>query len=426
MRIAIDLQGRQSSESKNRGIGRYSLAIAKAIAQNRGNHEVLIVLSSVFPDEIEEIKREFENLLTPKNIHIWSSPNHTSFLETEEQERKSAELDRELFLRSLNPDIVYITSLFEGLAECVVTSINTAPSNTPVAVTLYDLIPLLNEKLYLNDPDYKQWYLEKIEHLMRADLLLAISSSSRQEALDYLNCDPDRVVNIGTAADTQFHSLRQSPLQREELLGRYTIKNDFLMYTGGVDHRKNIDGLIRSYSLLPKTLRSQHQLVIVCFIDAHTKGALETLAKQKGLEEDEVIFTGYVPEEDLIRLYSSCKAFIFPSWHEGFGLPVLEAMRCGAPVIAANTSSLPEVVGLKEALFDPYDISAMADKIEQVLTDTAFREKLLNHASKQIKKFSWDISAKKALNAFEKTEKVSRQRQTKSYLLITAEKLIFS
>lgn len=414
MRIVIDLQGRQSTGSKNRGIGRYSLAISKAIARNRKDHEVLIVLSSAFPVEIKKIQNEFKDLLPQENIHVWTCPDNTSFLASDKQHRRTAELSRELFLHNLNPDIIYITSLFEGHDNNTVTSINTTLSNVPVATTLYDLIPLINKKHYLNRLDFKQWYLEKIEHLKRADLLLAISESSRQEALMHLNHKPDVVINIGTAADTQFHKVTLSRSQRSELLNRYKLKNAFLMYTGGVDHHKNIEGLIRSYALLPKVTRRQHQLAIVCYVDENQRKTLEALVNQAALNTNEVIFTGFISEEDLIGLYNLCKAFIFPSWHEGFGLPALEAMCCGAPVIASNCSSLPEVVGLEEALFDPNDDQAMSKKIEQVLTDDIFREKLRENGSKQIQKFSWDISAKKAIDAFEKAEKISHKERSEN------------
>ncbi len=412
MRIVIDLQGRQSTGSRNRGIGRYSLAISKAIARNRKDHEVMIILSSAFPAEIEEIRNEFEGLLPPNNIHIWTCPDDISYLTAKKRHRKTAELSREVFLQDLNPDIIYIASLFEGHEDQVATSVDTILSEVPVAATLYDLIPLINKKHYLNNPNFKQWYLEKIEHLKRADLLLAISELSRQEALEYLNHKPDEVVNISTAADSHFHQIALSRSQRSVLLNSYKLKKDFLMYTGGVDQRKNIEGLIRAYSLLPKAVRKQHQLAIVCSIDENRRKILERLADQEGLEAKELIFTGFISEKDLIGLYNLCKAFIFPSLHEGFGLPALEAMCCGAPVIAANCSSLPEVIGWEEALFDPYDNQAMAEKIEQVLTDELFREKLLENGAKQIQKFSWDISARKAIGAFEKALKIPNKDQS--------------
>jgi glycosyltransferase involved in cell wall biosynthesis len=105
----------------------------------------------------------------------------------------------------------------------------------------------------------------------------------------------------------------------------------------------------------------------------NSRGALETLAKEKGLKAEELVLTGFVPEEDLLTLYGLCKAFVFPSWHEGFGLPALEAMTCGRAVIGANTSSLPEVRGRDDALFDPMNDTSITEKLAQVLTDDTFR-----------------------------------------------------
>ena len=104
---------------------------------------------------------------------------------------------------------------------------------------------------------------------------------------------------------------------------------------------------------------------------------LEQLAARHGMSRDELVLTGYVPDEDLVALYNLCALFVFPSWHEGFGLPALEAMRCGAPVIAANSSSLPEVVGWEDALFAPRSDDAMADKMTRALTDSSFRAELV-------------------------------------------------
>lgn len=402
MKIIIDLQGAQSTGSRNRGIGRYSLSITKAILEIKKEHEVVIVLSSLFLEEINLIRYELKDYIEEKNIRIWSAPSGVTFIEpSHNQHRKNAELIRETFIASLNPDIVLITSLFEGLIDDAVTSVGLMNYSIPTAVILYDLIPLINSKPYLDNPDVKRWYEEKIEHLKRADLLLSISESSKQEALEYLKFSDNNVVNISTASDSQFKKIELSENQKNEVLKKYHFNKEFLMYTGGIDHRKNIEGLIRSYALLTKSIRSEHQLAIVCSISDDQRLILNSLTKSVGLNENEVIFTGYIPEDDLVSLYNLCKAFIFPSWHEGFGLPALEAMNCGAPVIASNRSSLPEVIGLDDALFDSLDDNIMSKKIEQILTDETFREKLIEHANFQIEKFSWEQSAKKAIDALE-------------------------
>ncbi|MCE5360650.1 MAG: glycosyltransferase, partial [Acidithiobacillus sp.] len=153
--------------------------------------------------------------------------------------------------------------------------------------------------------------------------------------------------------------------------------------------------------LLPQDLRRDLQLVVVTKVQPEEKQRLLRLAREAGLDEDDLLLTGYVPDDDLVALYNACALFVFPSWHEGFGLPVLEAMRCGRAVLAANTSSLPEVVGREDALFDPLDERSMVTQIERVLTDHAFRHDLEQHALKQSRRFSWDETARRALAALE-------------------------
>lgn len=402
MRIVIDLQGAQSSGSRNRGIGRYSLALAQAMVRNRGEHEVMIALNGLFPDTIESIRAAFDDLLPQDNIRIWQAPAGVSHIDPGNNwRRKSAELLREAFLASLQPDVVHISSLFEGLGDDAVTSIGLFSTNLPTAVTLYDLIPLINRKPYLENPVVESWYENKLDQLRRADLLLAISESSRQEGIDYLGFPGGQVINAGTAADPQFRRIEIGRTTERAVRERYGLFRPFIMYTGGIDYRKNIEGLIRAYAQLPRDLRESHQLAVVCSVQPESRRALEGLANEQGLVADELILTGFVPEPDLIALYHLCKAFIFPSWHEGFGLPALEAMCCGAPVIAANTSSLPEVVGREDALFDPRDDGAIAAKLLKVLTDGAYRTELIQHGLRQARKFSWDRSARLAIAAFE-------------------------
>ena len=217
----------------------------------------------------------------------------------------------------------------------------------------------------------------------------------------HLGFSADACVSISTAADPHFRQLAPGTAREREARARYGLAREFLMYTGGIDHRKNIEGLVRAYARLPRSLRAGHQLAIVCTIEPHHRQALETLARDHKLGRDELVLTGFVPEDDLVSLYNLCKAFVFPSWHEGFGLPALEAMCCGRAVVAANTSSLPEVVGLDEALFDPHDESAMAAKLAQVLADDAFRAASNGTARTGSRLFSWDASARRALAAAE-------------------------
>jgi glycosyltransferase involved in cell wall biosynthesis len=401
MRIVIDLQGAQA-KSKGRGIGRYSLSLSKAMVANRGEHEIILALNGLFPKTVDEIRQVFSGLLSREQIRVWQAPgplNHLS--EDNHWQRHSAELLREAFLASLKPDLVLITSLFEGFSDDAVTSIGMLGSRVPTAAVLYDLIPFINRKLYLENPLIAKWYDGKISHFRRADLLLAISASSRQEGISHLGFSPESIVNISTAADAHFEAKNLNQQQRQNLMEGYGIHADYVMYTGGIDHRKNIDGLIRSYAALSADIRKQHQLVVVCSVRDMDRDHLNGLATRAGLADDELVLTGFVSEDDLVSLYSYCKLFVFPSWHEGFGLPALEAMSCGRAVIGSNVSSLPEVIGCEQALFDPFDEVSITAKLEQVLLDDDFRQMLEQHGLRQAKSFSWDSIAQRAITAIE-------------------------
>ena len=402
MRIVIDFQGAQSSGSRNRGIGRYSTSLTKGIIKNAPNHEIILILNGMFPDTLDPIRAEFAGLLPDDRIKVWKIAGHVDFLnEANSWRRQAAELTREAFIESLKPDFVLLTSLFEGSGDDSVTSIGLFNASTRVAVVLYDLIPYINPKPYLENAGVSRWYLNKIDNLRRAKLLLSISESSRTEALDYLGRTEQDVINISTATDPQFVRTPFTDAKLAEVKSRHGIRDGFVMYTGGIDHRKNIEGLIRAYALLPKAIRAKYQLAIVCSVHANTKEHLLWYSRDLGCDESDVIFTGYISEDDLVALYHACSLFVFPSWHEGFGLPALEAMNCGAPVIASNRSSLPEVVGLEEALFDPFNDKDISEKIIRGLTDKSFRDRLIKHSEKQIHEFSWDKTAILAVKALE-------------------------
>lgn len=400
MRIVIDLQGAQA-ENRQRGIGRYSLALTKGIIRNCGKHEVIIALNGALPDTIEPLRATFQNQLPQTAIRVWRPVIPARHMDPENDSRRSAsEKLYETFLKSLQPDIVLITSMFEGLGQDAVTSISQF-SGFPVAAVLYDLIPLINEKPYLENPVVRRWYNEKISFVKNADHLLSISESSRHEALQYLHFPEEKVTNISTDADPQFIAQDYSSEEIAGLRQNYNIEKDLVLYTGGIDYRKNIDSLIIAFSRLPLDLRRKHQLAIVCSVSKPEKFRLQDFAASLGLKPNELVLTGFVPENDLIALYNLCKVFVFPSWHEGFGLPVLEAMRCGAAVIGSNTSSLPEVIGTEEAIFNPRDVKEITNKLAEVLSDDRMRERLKRHAVDQAACFSWDKTARKAIEALE-------------------------
>lgn len=402
MRIVIDLQGAQT-ESRFRGIGRYTMSLAQAIVRNKGEHEIILALNGLFPDTIEPIRAAFDGLLAQENIRVWYVPGPVKECEpANDWRREVAELIREAFLASLQPDVIHISSLFEGYLDDAVTSIGRFDGITPVSVSFYDLIPLLNPDHYLKpNSSYEKHYRLKIEHLKKSWSCLAISEFTRKEGIAYLGVNEDRIFNVSTAVETNFRPCKIDDDIAAQLMVKFGLIRSFIMYTGGVDERKNLPHLIQAFATLPPAVRADHQLLLTGRMPENKIAELKHHAKTLKLKSNDLCFTGYVTNNELIQLYNLCKLFVFPSWHEGFGLPALEAMACGAPVISANTSSLPEVIGLDEALFNPLDVSSISAKMAQALGDENFREMLCKHGLERSKYFSWDKSAQKAISVWE-------------------------
>ena len=197
-----------------------------------------------------------------------------------------------------------------------------------------------------------------------------------------------------------------SPTQLDEeaaqdLRHRYGLLRPFIMTTGRIDPHKNVTGLISAYAKLPSNLRAAHQLFVICPGPSEGISELNQYAKDKGLTADELVLTGFISDSDLITLYNSCKVFCLPSLYEGFGLPALEAMQCGAATIGSNTSSIPEVIGRPDALFDPRKQAEFTARLHQVLTNDYFRQSLIDHGLQQARNFSWDETARRAWESLE-------------------------
>lgn len=402
MRIVIDMQGLQT-ESRYRGIGRYALSFAQAVVRNRAEHEIILVLNAYQPQTIATIRQAFEGLLPQSQIIVWHAPGPVSEIDATNAARLQMAVSiRDAFIASLQPDIIHIISLFEGYNDDAVTHIEGLAQHAVVTLTFYDLIPLLNPEQYLTpNPRYANYYQQKIQSLQQVSRFFAISEFARQEGIEHLQVAPKKIVNVSTAIEPVFQPLAMSEAQAAELKQKFGLSRPFVLYTGGVDERKNLPRLVKAYAKLPAALRQSHQLLFVGKIAESGLNDLKQIAKTHGLKPDELCFTGYVSDTELIQLYNLCNVFVFPSWHEGFGLPALEAMACGTAVIGANSSSLPEVIGMESALFDPLDVQAISAKLEAVLEDEAFLTELRQHGLQQAKLFSWDGVARSALEAWE-------------------------
>jgi len=402
VRIVIDLQGAQSN-SRFRGIGRYSLSITKGIIRSSdSSNEIFVLLNGILYDTIDHIRNELDGLIPQSHIKVWFGYGPTNIMsDNSEFNRESAKILREAYIYSLSPDIVLITSMIEGYDDNSILSVNRF-FDTPTASIFYDAIPLLQADKYLIDGSpYKEFYLDKIDEFKHCKMLLGISQSACNEAIDALKFNQKDLSNINAAVDKIFKPIEISSTKREKLYKKFHIDKKFILITGATDERKNHLRLIEAFSLLEKEIRDNYQLVIAGGIPYRIRWDFMKHAKSLKIKKSQLIFTDWVEDDELVALYNLCELFVYPSWHEGFGLPVLEAMCCGTAVIGANTTSIPEVIGNTDALFDPFDSKSISDKIAEYLKDEKKRLSLGSYLMERSKIFSWDISGRLVLDAIE-------------------------
>lgn len=400
MRIALDLQGAQT-ESRFRGIGRYSTELALAVARQAGRHDVWVAFNGGFPETLASTRATFEELLPPSRIVTFDTPGRVSWDQPSHRWRRdAAERLRENFLRDLAPDAVHVSSLFEGTTDRAITSVGLLPAEHVTGVTLYDLIPLHNPNEYLGADWVRDWYMSKVESLRRANVLLAISGHARQEAIDTLGVAAEHVVNISSAVSPAFGKRAVTAADRAALKSSYGIDGAYVMYSGAMDKRKNVEALIEAFAALPASVTAAHRLVIAGKVHDADLSRLRAAASRHRLG-DRLVFTGYVSDEALILLYNAADLYVFPSLHEGFGLPALEAMACGVATIGSNTTSVPEVIGRADAMFDPTSVRSISECMARALGDRQFHASLREHALVHSATFSWDESARRLIQAFE-------------------------
>jgi glycosyltransferase involved in cell wall biosynthesis len=231
--------------------------------------------------------------------------------------------------------------------------------------------------------------------------VIALSEYARNDIVNTYQVSPDKISVIPLAAGDHFR-----PIADEEELQRvrqtYGIEGEYMLSVGAIQPRKNLGRLVAAYSHL-RDAKPEGKLPKLVLAGKCAWLYDETLSAIKELElSDSIILTGYVPESDLPALYSGALCFIYPSYFEGFGLPPLEAMQCGVPVIVGDRTSLPEVVGDAGVLVDPFDINALAAAIGKVISDSDLRAKLSVQGLARAKLFEWRETARQTLAVYQK------------------------
>jgi glycosyltransferase involved in cell wall biosynthesis len=239
--------------------------------------------------------------------------------------------------------------------------------------------------------------------LKNAARIFAVSQFTKSEVQNLFGIDGDRIEVIYNAIDPRFLTGHASDADRQMLAERYQITYPFLLYAGRISPHKNLVRIIEAFSALKAELAKQdvyHDLKLIIIGDELSKHPDLRRTVVRGGVQNDVRFMGFVPIDVLRIFYDLAKVFVFPSLYEGFGLPPLEAMAHGTPVLTSNTSSIPEVVGTAAVMVNPENLFEMMRALQRVLLDQTLREKLRCAGYEQVKKFSWDRSVAEVLAGY--------------------------
>ncbi len=312
------------------------------------------------------------------------------------QRRDSAQYDNlafPIFLRSLEPNLVHIP-----LARVPLFMMR------PYVVTIHDMANLLfQERASRLRMELRRYRFRR--GLARAARVIAVSEATKRDVEAATGLPADRIVRVYNAPDPAFYN-GGTPISSEErrrIMERYQIDYPYLLYAGNIRRHKNVPRLVEAFAVAREQLAAHsdyHDLRLVIIGDTISQYPAVRQAVIKSRVEHMVRFLGFVPFETLRCFFESAAAFVFPSRYEGFGLPPLEAMACGTPVVTSNVSSLPEVVGDAAVLVNPENVFDIARGIREALTDEARRAELIRRGHEQAARFNWSRTAKQVLEIY--------------------------
>src|SRR5271165_4287374 len=377
LRIALD--ARRISDF---GIGTYIRNLIRALARIDQENHYLLITAAPAP-ELADLPENFETIVY-----------------THRDRTRLAQVGFSFFLRTLKADLFHIP-------------LNAVPlwMPKPYLVTTHDMSTLL----FLDQSGYRsnlrRFFLRR--GLMRAGRVMAVSSTTRADVAEVLGIPVNKIQVVYNAPDPTFHGLDESangaapsahPPEIQRILERYHIHYPFLLYVGRTNAQKNIPRLVEAFAVLRGELQNNsafHDLRLIIIGDEIARQPALRHAVIQSRVEAAVRFLGFVPIETLRAFYQAASVFVFPSLYEGFGLPPLEAMACGTPVVCSHVSSLPEVVGEAALIVNPENVFDIARGMREVLLNDALRSGLIERGLEQVRQFSWERTAAQVLQNYE-------------------------
>ncbi len=392
MRIGLEMFGTQTA-GRHRGVGRYCRNLASALAARarRSSHELILYADAALP---------LDAVPTLADTPIRQIKPEPTMRDALDRLARGGE---------------------EGLDALILANpLEMVPGHDPparpigsprplITAVVYDLIPLIFPNDYL-----RRWtglaqsrrYFWALERLRQYDALLAISEATRDDVVRLMDMPPEKVANIGTGGDDLGNAFSPSnpdddanDLAAVKKLG---LDGPFVFAVAATDPRKNLDGLLDAFARLPKSLLASHKLAVAAGITHEDPDAAPLLSRAETLGPGvRLVLTGAVDDATLRALYRRSDVFVFPSRYEGFGLPILEALRCGAAVVAGDNSSQPEAAGNAASLVNTDDPEALSAAIKRLLTDPEQSRILRARGPAHAARFTWDAVAARTLSALE-------------------------
>ena len=264
-------------------------------------------------------------------------------------------------------------------------------SPVPVVVTIHDVIPHVFPQQYLKNILERIYYEAAIRiSITRSQKIITISEFSKQALIQHYGVKPEKIAVTLLAYNRAFRKIEDAAVLNP-VREKYNLNDRYLLAIGGSEYRKNMQRLIHVYQ---RHFSGAYKLVVI-------GGKWRDVDLPARYASDKNIrFLTNIPEEDLIAIYNMAAVFVFPSFYEGFGIPVLEGMACGVPVVTSKVSSMPEVGGEAAVYFDPYDETDMAEKIESVLKNERLRKEMIAKGLQKVKEYSWEKCAEETLQIY--------------------------
>lgn len=394
MRVLVDCQSLQTGSS-NRGIGRYVRGMIKGLVElNKDNLDLMLLIDGSRQVSACAIYQEFKSY-NVKFLYWYSATlSSLSAFGANNSELNSGLLYEAAVLNS-EADILLVGSIFEGNGETFCLPLEKLYRKIKIATICYDFIPF--QEVESSSSEYRYWYDRCLNRLHLSSILLCISDFTK--TLANLVVPDVPAVNVSGGIDfTIFNSQKDKRVDSQNFINEVGINAPFILYSGGGDKRKNVDLLLQTFIRYCQNELKNFQLVLVMGGHAPAVARFKKLVSSLGLQ-GRIKILGYIADAQLVFLYRNCFLFVFPSLSEGLGFSVLEAMACGAPVIASNSTSLPEVYGYKDGEFNPTSSDELGSLLIKASQDNNFYQELLRHSKRHVLAFTWQHTASSVLSA---------------------------